>query len=165
MYPLSSTSKPVNILLRLLPPSSRRTICLSPLSTENWRSMRELPAYCLVSGRLRKASHTLSRRMVLERFILSKVVIHTWVYVTILELFVGEYEMEDQNDPEKPVLLFKGDVVLMDEGTIVKCSTPSKARGKYYHSSRGSSINNWICGIAFGIAYMEAPKVLTDAVS
>jgi len=74
--------------------------------------------------------------------------------------------MEDQNDPEKPVLLFKGDVVLIDEGTIVKCSTPSKARGKYYHSRhRGSSINNLICGIAFGIAYMEAPKVLTDAVS
>jgi len=106
--------------------------------------------------------------MVLQRFILSKVIIYTWVYVTTLELFelfVGEYEIEDQNVPEKPILLFKGDVVLVDEGTIVKCSTPSKARGKYYHSSRGSSINNLIFGIAFGVTYIEAPKVITDALS
>jgi len=68
--------------------------------------------------------------MVLQRFILLKVIIYTWVYVTTLELFVGEYELEDQNTPEKPVLISKGDVILIDEGTIIKCTTPSKARGK-----------------------------------
>jgi len=34
-----------------------------------------------------------------------------------------------------------------------------------YHSSTGSSINNLICGIAFGVSYIEAPKVLTDVLS
>ena len=37
--------------------------------------------------------------------------------------------MEDADDPEKPVHLTTGDVITLDEGTVYKFSTPSKARG------------------------------------
>ena len=37
--------------------------------------------------------------------------------------------IEDADDPEKPLHLTAGDVILVDEGTVYKTSTPSKARG------------------------------------
>ena len=43
---------------------------------------------------------------------------------------LGEYQLEDQSTPGKAILLGPGDVVLTDGGTVVKCSTPSKARGE-----------------------------------
>ena len=38
--------------------------------------------------------------------------------------------MEDQNTPGKPILLTTGDVALSDEGTVIKASTPSRAKGE-----------------------------------
>ena len=38
--------------------------------------------------------------------------------------------MEDVDDPKNPVHLTTGDVMLTDEGTVTKISTPSKARGE-----------------------------------
>lgn len=38
--------------------------------------------------------------------------------------------MEDAADPENPLHLTAGDVILVDEGTVHTFSTPSKARGE-----------------------------------
>ena len=43
---------------------------------------------------------------------------------------LGEYQLEDLSIPGKAILLGPGDVVITEEGTLVKCSTPSKARGE-----------------------------------
>jgi len=49
---------------------------------------------------------------------------------------LGEYDVEDLSTPGKPIRVAKGDVVLTDEGTVIKVSVPSKARGEDYDSSR-----------------------------
>ena len=43
--------------------------------------------------------------------------------------------MEDADDPENPLHLAVGDVILVDEGTVHKFSTPSKARGELFSNS------------------------------
>ena len=40
--------------------------------------------------------------------------------------------MEDADDPKNPLHLTAGDVALVDEGTVYKSSTPSKARGELF---------------------------------
>src|SRR5438309_9850902 len=47
--------------------------------------------------------------------------------------------MEGADDPEKPFHITAGDVILADEGTVHKVSTPSKARGE---SSSNSSFSD-----------------------
>jgi hypothetical protein len=47
-----------------------------------------------------------------------------------LDIYIGELLMENVNDPENTLLLNAGDVILMDEGTVNKISTQSKARGE-----------------------------------
>jgi len=43
---------------------------------------------------------------------------------------LGDYALEDLNTPGEVIRLKKGDVSVIDEGTVVKGSTPSKARGE-----------------------------------
>ena len=43
--------------------------------------------------------------------------------------------MEDVDDPNKPFSSTAGDVILIDEGTVNKVSTPSKGRGKLTSNS------------------------------
>ena len=49
--------------------------------------------------------------------------------------------MEDADDPENPVHITAGDVVLVDEGTVHKATTPSKARGELSGNPRFSDSN------------------------
>ena len=44
------------------------------------------------------------------------------------ECILGEFQMED--DPENPLHLNAGDVILVDGDTVTKISTQSKARGE-----------------------------------
>ena len=44
---------------------------------------------------------------------------------------LGEVAMEDADDPGKLFHITAGDVILMDEGTVNKISTPSNARGEF----------------------------------
>jgi len=53
---------------------------------------------------------------------------------------IGEFVVEDTADPEKPVYLTAGDVILIDEGTVNKTSTPSKGRGKLSRNSSSQTV-------------------------
>ena len=75
---------------------------------------------------------------------------------------LGEYQIEDQSAPGKPILLSKGDVALVDEGTTTKSCTPSKVKGGYRSDSISRILIPSICGKAFGVTYIPAPSVITD---
>jgi len=75
---------------------------------------------------------------------------------------IGEFVVEDTADPEKPVYLTAGDVILIDEGTVNKTSTPSKGRGKLSRNSSFSDSNLFANPLGFAIAYLPAPLVLPD---
>ena len=70
--------------------------------------------------------------------------------------------VEDVDDPENPLHLTAGDVMLVDEGTVHKISTPSKARGELSSNSSFSDSNLFARPLAFVIAYIPAPLVLPD---
>ena len=76
--------------------------------------------------------------------------------------FLGEFMMEDVADPAKSLHLTAGDVILVNEGTVSKISTPSKGRGESSGNSIFSDCNLFAKSPGFGIAYIPAPLVLTD---
>jgi len=75
---------------------------------------------------------------------------------------IGEALLEDAGDPEKLFHITAGDVILVDEGTVHKISTPSKARGELSSNSSFSDSNLFARPLAFVIAYIPAPLVLPD---
>lgn len=46
--------------------------------------------------------------------------------------FPGEFIVADAADPQRPLHLTAGDVILVDEGTVQNISTPSKGRGQSF---------------------------------
>ena len=46
------------------------------------------------------------------------------------DCILGVIQMEDEGDPGNLLHLNAGDVILVDEGTVTKVSTQSKARGE-----------------------------------
>ena len=70
--------------------------------------------------------------------------------------------MEDIADPEKPFYLTAGDVILIDEGTVNKSSTPSRGKGKLSRNSSFSDSNLFANPLGFAIAYLPAPLVFPD---
>ena len=70
--------------------------------------------------------------------------------------------MEDVADPAKLLHLTAGDVILIDEGTISKISTPSKGRGESSGNFNFSDCSLFAKNPGFAIHYVPAPLVLTD---
>ena len=70
--------------------------------------------------------------------------------------------MEGAGDPEKLVHITAGDVILVDESTVHKVSTPLKARGELSSNSSFSDSNLFARPLAFVIAYIPARLVLPD---
>ena len=72
--------------------------------------------------------------------------------------------MEDVDDPNNLLHLTTGDVMLVDEGTVTKFSSPSMGRGELSGNSNISDSNLFANPLGFGISYMPAPLVLVDQV-
>ena len=90
---------------------------------------------------LTRASRTLTRRLVPLWFLSLKVCYISIKNRLFIHGLVGEYEMEDQTTPAPPIYLTKGDVAITSEGTVLKCSSPSKTRGGYT-ITRSDFLNN-----------------------
>ena len=50
--------------------------------------------------------------------------------ILTMSILLGEFIVEDAAHPETQLHLTAGDVILVDEGTVEKISSPSKGRGE-----------------------------------